>query len=50
MIDPSNLGGIPVKIVQLLYIGKLSHPSKIYHSARKKGITMCETSGNINGD
>jgi hypothetical protein len=25
-----------VRIVQLLYIGKLSHPSKIYHSAEKK--------------
>jgi hypothetical protein len=35
MIDPSNLGDILVRTAQLLCIGKLSHPSKIYHSAEK---------------
>lgn len=35
MIDPSNLGDTLVRIAQLLCIGKLSHPSKICHSAEK---------------
>jgi len=56
MIDPSNLGDILVRTAQLLCIGKLSHPSKIYHSAEKmryqtRWITMeISTSSCITGD
>jgi hypothetical protein len=53
MTGPSNRGGIPVKIVQLLCTGKLSHPSKTYHSAKKGRFCYCwlkvETSGSIHG-
>jgi hypothetical protein len=37
MTDLSSRGGIQVRTVQLLCIDKLSHPSKIDHSAEKKG-------------
>jgi hypothetical protein len=53
MTGPSNRGGIPVKIVQLLCTGKLSHPSKTYHSTKKGRFCYCrlkvETGGSIHG-